>query len=71
MRLSSSRFWGERDLYSAMLALAVVYMPHFVRLTRAAALTELGKEYVTAARVDGAGIRRLLMVTVLPNCTAR
>lgn len=59
---------GRLDLYGAMLALAVVYLPHFARLTRAAALTELGKEYVAAARVDGAGILRVSTVTVLPNC---
>ena len=70
LALALNAILGEMDLYGAMLALSVVYMPHFVRLTRAAALTELGKEYVTAARLDGATISRLLMVTVLPNCMA-
>ncbi|MFQ5468316.1 MAG: ABC transporter permease subunit [Kiloniellaceae bacterium] len=57
-------------LFNAMFAVAVVYMPHFVRLTRAAAITELAKDYVTASRVAGAGLLRLMVITVLPNCMA-
>jgi dipeptide transport system permease protein len=41
-----------------------------VRLTRASAMTELNRDYVTAARVSGAGLLRLMFVTVLPNCMA-
>ena len=58
------------DLFNAMLAISVVYLPHLVRLTRAAAITELSKDYVTASRVAGAGTLRLALVTVLPNCMA-
>lgn len=58
------------SLVNAMLAIAVVYLPHFVRLTRAAAMSELSKDYVTASRVAGAGLLRLMAVTVLPNCMA-
>ncbi len=58
------------DLFNAMLAISVVYLPHLVRLTRAAAITELSKDYVTASRVAGAGTLRLAVVTVLPNCMA-
>ena len=57
-------------LENAMIAVAVVYMPHFVRLTRASAITELSKDYVTASRVSGAGLLRLMFSTVLPNCMA-
>jgi dipeptide transport system permease protein len=49
---------------------AIVYIPHFVRLTRASAMAELTKDYVTASRVAGAGRLRLMVVTVLPNCMA-
>jgi dipeptide transport system permease protein len=55
-------------LVNAMIAVSIVYMPHFVRLTRASAMSELSKEYVTASRVAGAGILRLMAITVLPNC---
>ena len=58
------------DLFNAMLAISVVYLPHLVRLTRAAAITELSKDYVTASRVAGAGTMRLAVITVLPNCMA-
>jgi len=55
-------------LVNAMIAVAIVYVPHFTRLARASALTELSKTYVTASRVAGAGTLRLMFDTVLPNC---
>jgi dipeptide transport system permease protein len=58
------------SLENAMIAIAVVYLPHFVRLTRASAISEMSKDYVTASRVAGAGRIRLMVVTVLPNCLA-
>jgi dipeptide transport system permease protein len=58
------------SLTNAMIAVAITYVPHYARLTRAAVLTELGKEYVTASRVAGAGTLRLMLATVLPNCVA-
>jgi dipeptide transport system permease protein len=56
-------------LVNAMLAIALVYQPHFARLTRAAVMGEKGKEYVTSAKVAGAGHGRLMLRTILPNCT--
>ena len=58
------------SLTNAMLAIAIVVLPHYVRLTRATVLTELGKDYVTASRIAGAGVLRQMFVTVLPNCMA-
>jgi dipeptide transport system permease protein len=57
-------------LFNAMLAVSIVVLPGFARLTRAAVLTELSKDYVTAARMTGAGLPRLMFLTVLPNCLA-
>jgi dipeptide transport system permease protein len=57
-------------LMNAMLAVAVVVLPHYVRITRAAVISELAKDYVTAARVSGAGTLRLMFSDVLPNCSA-
>ena len=57
-------------LFNAMLAITVVYLPHLVRLTRASVLSELSKDYVTASRVAGARLPRLMVITVLPNCMA-
>jgi dipeptide transport system permease protein len=55
-------------LVNAMLAIALVYQPHFARLTRAAVMGEKSREYVTSSRVAGAGPLRLMLMTILPNC---
>jgi dipeptide transport system permease protein len=58
------------SLLNAAMAVVIVQLPHFVRLTRAAVITEMSKDYVTASRVSGAGAIRLMLITVLPNCMA-
>ncbi|AWK85469.1 ABC transporter permease subunit [Azospirillum thermophilum] len=57
-------------LLNAMLAVSVVVIPHYARLTRAAVLAEVTKDYVVASRVAGAGPLRLMLIVVLPNCVA-
>lgn len=57
-------------LANAMLAVSVVALPQYVRITRATVLTELAKEYVTASKTNGASVVRLMFLTVLPNCLA-
>jgi dipeptide transport system permease protein len=58
------------SLINAMIAIAIVQQPHYVRLTRAAVMGEMNKDYVTAARVIGVRRFRLMFVTILPNCMA-
>ncbi len=58
------------SLLNAIIAIAIAYQPHYVRLTRAAVLSEKNKDYVISARVAGAGRARLMFITVLPNCLA-
>ncbi len=58
------------SLTNAIIAIAIVQQPHYVRLTRAAVLSEKNEDYVTAARVAGVGPLRLMGVTILPNCLA-
>lgn len=58
------------SLINVMIAIAIVQQPHYVRLTRAAVMAEMSKDYVTAARVVGVRTLRLMFVTVLPNCMA-
>jgi dipeptide transport system permease protein len=58
------------NLLNTIVAVTIVYLPRYVRLVRASALTEQTKDYVTAARVVGVGRLRLMFVTVLPNCLA-
>jgi len=55
-------------LFNAMIAIALVLQPHFARLVRAAVMSEKSREYVTSAKVAGAGHLRLMFVTILPNC---
>jgi len=57
-------------LMNAMLAVAIVVLPHYVRITRAAVISEMSRDYVTAARMNGAGHLRLMFSEVLPNCAA-
>ncbi|MBK1663603.1 dipeptide ABC transporter permease DppC [Rhodospirillum rubrum] len=57
-------------LENAMAAIAVVVLPHYTRLTRAAVMTEATKDYVTASRVAGASKGRLMVKTILPNTLA-
>jgi dipeptide transport system permease protein len=57
-------------LTNAMIAIALVFQPHFVRLTRAAVMAEKSRDYVVAAKVAGAKPLRLMFVTILPNCMA-
>jgi dipeptide transport system permease protein len=58
------------SLTNAMIAIAVVVLPHYVRLTRASVIAETAKDYVMASQVAGAGLLRQMFVTVLPNCLA-
>jgi dipeptide transport system permease protein len=57
-------------LTNAMLAIAIVQLPHYVRLTRASVISELNKEYVTASQIAGAGAVRQMFINILPNCAA-
>jgi len=58
------------SIVNASLALTFVALPHYVRLTRAAVLVEVNRDYVTASRVAGAGSARQMFVNILPNCLA-
>jgi dipeptide transport system permease protein len=58
------------NLTNTIVAVTIVGLPRYVRLVRASALTELTKDYVTAAKVSGVRKFRLMTVTVLPNCLA-
>ncbi|MGL4859146.1 MAG: dipeptide ABC transporter permease DppC [Enterobacteriaceae bacterium] len=56
------------SIVNAALALTFVALPHYVRLTRAAALVEVNRDYVIASRVAGAGSLRQMFINILPNC---
>ncbi len=56
------------DTVNLVIALAIVYVPGFARLTRNAVLTIRELEYVEASRAIGAGHLRIMFDHVLPNC---
>lgn len=58
------------NLTNTIVAVTIVGLPKYVRLVRASAISELTKDYVTAAKVAGVRPWRLMTVTVLPNCLA-
>ena len=58
------------SMTNTIITIALVCLPPFIRLTRATAMVELQRDYVTASRVIGVGTMRMLFVTVLPNCMA-
>jgi len=57
-------------IVNALIAVAVVLLPHYVRIVRATVIAETAKDYVTAARLTGAGNLRLIVKEILPNCAA-
>ncbi|MCY4608537.1 MAG: ABC transporter permease [bacterium] len=52
---------------SAILAIALITLPLFVRVVRAVALSVAARSYVIAAEVSGAGFLRVILVHLLPN----
>jgi peptide/nickel transport system permease protein len=58
------------NLQNAMIAIGVVFVPAFMRLTRAGVLSVRENEYVMAARVVGARDSYVMLRTILPNITS-
>jgi peptide/nickel transport system permease protein len=54
-------------LRNAMLAIAIIYLPRFIRIVRAAILVEKEQTYIEAGHALGASHRRLLFRHLLPN----
>ncbi len=55
---------------NSIIAVAVVAVPNFIRIIRAQVLVEKNKQYVSAAKLFGAGHFRIMFVEILPNCMA-
>ncbi|NVJ50056.1 MAG: ABC transporter permease subunit [Gammaproteobacteria bacterium] len=54
-------------LPNAIYAVAIVLIPHFVRIVRASIKEEMAKDYVVAAKLDGASPLRLFTHSIFPN----
>lgn len=57
-------------LTNAVIAVAIVAVPGFVRIVRASVIAEKGKQYVAAGRSFGASPARQLFINIFPNCMA-
>ncbi len=58
------------SLANVMIAIGIIFIPIFVRVTRAAGMVIVQEQYVEASRASGAGPLRLMMRHVLPNAMA-
>ena len=56
------------SLQNAMVAIGIVFVPAFARITRANTLSLREKEFVEAARALGAGSVYIAAGVILPNC---
>ena len=59
----------DRNWFTVAIAIAVVYTPIFVRVTRGPVLSLREMEYVSAARATGMGAIGIMARHVLPNIT--
>lgn len=48
-------------------AISILFIPAYMRLSRAGAMTQMEREYVAAARGLGASAKRILVLELLPN----
>lgn len=55
---------------NAIIAVAVVAAPNFIRIIRAQVMVEKTRQYVFAAKLFGAGSFRIMFREILPNCMA-
>ncbi|MBE6990501.1 MAG: ABC transporter permease [Ruminococcaceae bacterium] len=58
---------GPGSKYNVVLALGLVFIPSFARVTRTAFAGLRDVNYITSARLMGAGNGRILLVHMLPN----
>jgi peptide/nickel transport system permease protein len=58
------------QIQNAMVAIGIVAIPAYTRLTRGQVLTVRERDYVTAARTIGAPARRIVLRHILPNITS-
>lgn len=56
--------------FNGVLAIAIINLPVFARLARAATLATRGRDFIEAARALGASDSRIMRVHILPNCVA-
>jgi peptide/nickel transport system permease protein len=60
-------FWTPRSLFKIIVVIGIASIPLVYRVIRTATLSVATKDYVIAAKVQGATDRRILMKELLPN----
>ncbi len=55
---------------NAIMAIGIVYTPHFFRVARSGAIVMSARPFVLASRLIGVGNRRILIRHILPNVSA-
>ena len=60
-------FGGWIDEYNVILALGIVFIPSFARITRSEFLARKDMDYVKSARLMGVSHLRIIFVHILPN----
>jgi peptide/nickel transport system permease protein len=60
-------FWTPRDLSKIIIVIGVASIPIIYRVIRAATLSVATKDFVVAAKVQGASDRRIIFRELLPN----
>ncbi|MGA7833601.1 MAG: ABC transporter permease [Acidimicrobiales bacterium] len=60
-------FWTPRSLFKIIVVIGVASIPLVYRVVRSATMTVATKDYVIAAKVQGATDRRILAKELLPN----
>jgi peptide/nickel transport system permease protein len=60
-------FWTPRSVFKIILVIGLASVPLVYRVIRTATLSVATKDYVIAAKVQGAKDRRILMKELLPN----
>ena len=57
--------------YNVILALGIVFIPSFARVTRSEFLARKDMDYVKSARLMGVSHLRIMFVHILPNAVPR
>jgi len=67
--ISVLSFWVPRNLMKVIIVVGIFSIPIVYRVIRTASLAVANRDYVTAAKVQGATDRRILVREILPNIT--
>ena len=65
--ISVLSFWVPRNLLKVIVVIGIASTPLVYRVIRTASLAVAGRDFVTAAKVQGATDRRILIKEILPN----